>query len=54
MKTSQVVLFEKGLADRASMMSWDKGTQHIIKFTINHCKNISLIAKYDKTKKSHF
>ena len=27
MMASQVVIFEKELADRASMMGWDKGTQ---------------------------
>ena len=33
MKAAQVVIFEKELQDRASMMGWDKGAQNILKFT---------------------
>jgi hypothetical protein len=32
MKLSQVVFFEKVLADRANMMGWDNGMQNILKF----------------------
>ena len=48
MKESQVVIFEKELADRASMMGWNKSTQNILKFTNKEGKTISLTAKYDQ------
>ena len=48
MKASQVVIFEKELADRASMMGWNKGMQNILKFTNKDGKTISLIAEYGK------
>ena len=46
MKANQVVIFEKELADRASMMGWDTGNQNILNFTNKDGKNISLIAEY--------
>jgi hypothetical protein len=48
MKASQVVIFEKELQDRASMMGWDKDTQNILKFTNKDGRQISLIAKYSQ------
>ena len=33
MKAAQVVIFEKELHDRTSMMGWDKGTYNILKYT---------------------
>ena len=46
MKASQVVISEKELQDRASMMGWDKGDQNILKFTNKDDRQISLIAEY--------
>jgi hypothetical protein len=46
MKVSQVVIFEKELQDRASMVEWDKGAKNIIKFTNRGGRQISLIAEY--------
>ena len=46
MKAAQVVIFEKELQDRASMMGWDKGAQNILKFTNRDGRQISLIAEY--------
>jgi hypothetical protein len=46
MKASQVVIFEKELQDRASMMGWDQGAQNILKFTNKDGRQISLIAEY--------
>jgi hypothetical protein len=46
MKASQVVIFEKELQDRASMMGWDKGAQNILRFTNKDGRQISLIAEY--------
>jgi hypothetical protein len=48
MKATQVVIFEKELQDRASMMGWDKGAQNIIGFTNRDGRRISLIAKYSQ------
>ena len=48
MKASQVVIFEKDLADRARMTGWDKGMQNILKFTKKDGKIISIIAEYGK------
>eukprot|EP00804_Cyclotella_cryptica_P000308 CCRYP_010230-RA/>CCRYP_010230-RA protein AED:0.47 eAED:0.47 QI:0/-1/0/1/-1/1/1/0/170 len=49
MKASQVVIFEKELQDRASMMGWDKGAQNILKFTNKDGRQISLIANTAKS-----
>ena len=46
MKATQVVIFEKELQDRASMMGWDKGAQNILEFTNKDGRQISLIAEY--------
>jgi hypothetical protein len=46
MKSSQVVIFEKELQDRASMMGWDQGAQNILRFTNKDGRQISLIAEY--------
>ena len=46
MTASQVVIFEKELQDRASMMGWDKGTQNILRVTNKDSRQISLIAEY--------
>jgi hypothetical protein len=46
MKANQVVIFEKELANRASMMGWDTVNQNILNFTNKDGKNISLIAEY--------
>ena len=48
MKAAQVVIFEKELQDRASMMGWDKGAQNILKFTNRDGRQISLIAEYSQ------
>ena len=46
MKASQVVVFQKELADHAKMMGWDKGTQNIMKFKNKDNKDINLIPEY--------
>ena len=46
MTASQVVIFEKELQDRASMMGWDKGTQNILRVTNKDSRQISLIVEY--------
>ena len=46
MKAAQVVIFEKELQDRASMMGWDKGAQNLLKFINRDGRQISLIAEY--------
>ncbi len=46
MKSNQVVIFEKELQDRASMMGWDQGAQNILRFTNKDGRQISLIAEY--------
>jgi flagellar hook-associated protein FlgK len=46
MKSNQVVIFEKQLQDRASMMGWDQGAQNILQFTNKDGRQISLIAEY--------
>jgi hypothetical protein len=48
MKATQVIIFEKELQDRASMMGWDKGAQNTIRFTNGDSRQISLIAEYSQ------
>jgi hypothetical protein len=45
MKAAQVIIFEKELQDRTSMMGWDKGLQSILRFTNRDNRQISLIAE---------
>ena len=53
MKASKVVIFEKELQDRASMMDWDKGAQNILKFTNKDGRQISLIVEYGQIDPKH-
>jgi hypothetical protein len=53
MKASQVVIFEKELQDKASMMGWDKGAQNILKLTNKDGRQISLIAEYGQSMPTH-
>ena len=46
MKANQVVIFEKLLQDRESMMGWEKRDQSILKFTNQDGRQISPIAEY--------
>jgi len=46
MKTSQVVICEQEVQDRASIMGWHKGAQNILKFTNRDSRQISLSAEY--------
>jgi hypothetical protein len=46
MKAAHVVIFEKELQDRASMMGWDKGAPNILKFTNKYSRQVSLIVTY--------
>jgi hypothetical protein len=44
-QAAQVVIFEKELQDRASMMGWGKGAHNILRFTNKDGRQISLITE---------
>ena len=48
MKAAQMVIFEKELQDRTSMMGGDKGAQNIIKLTRRDGRQFSHIVNYGK------
>ena len=48
LKSNQVVIFQKELKDRASMMGWNQGTQGITKFTNKDGEDIDLIDEYGR------
>jgi hypothetical protein len=48
LKSNQVVIFQKELKDRASMMGWNQGNQGITQFTNKDGEDIDLIDEYDR------
>ena len=53
LEAAQVVIFEKELHKRASMMGWDEGVQDIHKSTNNDGIKINLIANMAKSMPTH-